>query len=366
MIDIQLTMFPILRSWLATLAFDARTRERCWKKLGRQLRVTHLPLEYCFRVLQERAQREHNPVHHVYGQIVRSLNSGERIGKALSRYAGPEEVMLIDSGQTGGEFMLAEGFAKAAELMEKKRRIKGMIIKQLAYPTLLLCLVIGFLFMIATVLIPELMRVSSPEKWSGTAWLLYKISSFVNSWYGGASLVLLVTLFFLIGWSFKRWCGPGRTVADRLPPWSIYRILVGVSWLYATAILLQTKEIKLVIILKKLIENKDTSPYLRSRLRPIYRLTMQGFSLGEALCKTATRWPDRILADDLRTYAALPGFNQQLGSIAEEMLEDSVEKIQAGASVMGVVSILLLSLTIILMVLGLLSINQHVTQGLGL
>lgn len=155
-------------------------------------------------------------------------------------------------------------------------------------------------------------------------------------------------------------------VADRIPPWSIYRILVGVSWLYATAILLQTKEIKLVIILNKLIENRDTSPYLRSRLRPIYRLTMQGFSLGEALCKTATRWPDRILADDLRTYAALPGFNQQLGSIAEEMLEDSVEKIQAGASVMGVMSILLLSLTIIIMVLGLLSINQQVTQGLGL
>ena len=103
---LQITVPSTLREWLAKSSFDARTRERCWKKLARQLRHTHLSLEHCFRILQERAKKEKNPTHLIYGRIVQSLLNGDTIGKALSRYATPEEVMLIDSGQTGGEACL--------------------------------------------------------------------------------------------------------------------------------------------------------------------------------------------------------------------------------------------------------------------
>ena len=115
---LQMTVPSTLREWLAKSSFDARTRERCWKKLAKQLRHTHLSLEHCFRILQERAKKEKNPTHLIYGRIVQSLLNGDTIGKALSRYATPEEVMLIDSGQTGGEATLSEGFEKAANLLE--------------------------------------------------------------------------------------------------------------------------------------------------------------------------------------------------------------------------------------------------------
>lgn len=366
MIALPITMPSALRHRLARLSFDSRTRERCWKKLARQLKFTHLPLEQCFRLLLERAKKDKNPVHHVYAHIVKSLLDGNTLGKALQNFAEPEEVMLINSGQTGGQAALAEGFAKAADLMEKKRKIKGAILKEVAYPILLFCSVIGFLFLISTMLMPEMMRLSDPAKWTGAAWLLYTISTFVTSWYGLASAILFAALLFLIGFSLKRWSGTGRTLADKFPPWSIYRVLVGISWLYAVSILLQMKNIKLVVILKSLIDDPSTSAYLRSRLGPIYRSTVRGMSLGDALDSAGTGWPDPVLVDDLRTYSALPGFNQQLGSIAQEMLNESMEKIQRGASVLGVGSILFLVMTIILMTLGIFSMQQHVTQGLGL
>ncbi len=356
---------PAVRNLIARSSFDPKVRERCWKKLARQLKHTHLSLEHCFRILQERAQKEKNPVHLVYGHIVQSLLSGETIGKALSRYATPEEIMLIDSGQTGGEAMLSAGFERAADLLEKKRKIKGMVIKEIAYPILLFCGVIGFLFTVSTMLIPQMSMLSDPEKWTGTAWLLYKLSSFITSLYGAAAALLLLCGIILILFSLKHWTGPGRTFADKIPPWSVYRVLVGVSWLYATAILLQTR-VKLVVILQRTLENRDTSPYLRSRLRPVYQFTLQGLSLGDALCSTPARWPDFALADDLRTYAALPGFNEQLSKIAEEMMDESMERIQRGANLLGVFSILLIILTIIFLVLGVFSIQQHVTQGIGL
>ena len=277
----------VLREWLSRNSFDSRTRERCWKKLARQMQHTHLSLELCFRVLQERAKKEKNPVHLVYGHIVQSLLSGETIGRALSRFASPEEVMLIDSGQTGGEAMLSAGFERAADLLEKKRRIKGMVAKEVAYPILLFCGVIGFLFTVSTMLIPQMAMLSDPEKWTGTAWLLYKLSSFITSWYGAATALLLACVVLLVCFSFKRWSGPGRTIADRFPPWSVYRVLVGVSWLYATAILLQTR-VKLVVILQRTLENPDTSPYLRSRLRPVYQFTLQHLHAGPILLLPTT------------------------------------------------------------------------------
>ena len=354
-----------LSSFLGKLSFDSKTRERCWKKLGRQLKVTHLPLEHCFRMLYERAKAEKNPVHIVYGHIIRSLESGHKIGKALTGFAAPEEIMLIDSGQTGGEFALADGFLRAAELMEKRRKIKGMLIKELAYPVLLFCGVIGFLVVISTVLMPQLTVLSNPETWHGPASVLYHLSDFIASWYGVGVAFFILFIIIVICYSMKNWCGFGRNFADKMPPWSIYRILSGVSWLYATAILLQTKELKLETIIRNTISGKAASPYLRSRLRPIYNHTIKGLNLGEALCAAGRHWPDASLADDLRTYAALPGFNQQLGSIADDMLMESMERIQRGASVLGVLSILFLVGTIVLLVSGIFSIQQQLTQGLG-
>jgi len=363
---LQINVPSAFQHWLAKLSFDSRTRERCWKKLARQVKYTHLPLEQCFRLLLERAKKDKNPVHHVYEHIVKSLRDGNTLGKALQGFAEPEEIMLINSGQTGGQASLAEGFAKAADLMEKKRKIKGGILKEVAYPIVVFCSVLGFLFLISTTLIPEMMRLSDPSKWTGAAWLLYQISTFVTSWYGLVSATVFVALLFFIGVSLKRWSGSGRVLADKIPPWSIYRVLVGISWLYAVSILLQMKELKLVVILKSLIDDPTTSDYLRSRLGPIYRSTVRGMSLGDALDSAGTGWPDPVLVDDLRTYSTLPGFNQQLGSIAQEMLNESMEKIQRGASILGVVSVLLLIMTVILMAMGIFSMQQHVTRGLGI
>lgn len=363
--SIEFALPPGLRDLFTRLAFDSRTRERCWKKMARQLRFTHISMERSFRILQERAKKEHNPAHLAYGRIAGALLAGHPIGKALSRYATPEEIMLIDSGQTGGEATLPEGFAKAADLLEKRRKIKEMLIKELAYPVFLLGAVVAFLFMVSTMLVPQMSRLSNPETWTGPAWMLYAVSNFVNSWYGAATLLLLIASFCLVGFSFQHWSGMGRSFADRFPPWSIHRILVGVSWLYATAILLQTG-VKIAVVLKKSIENPDMSPYLRSRLRPIYRHITQGLSLGDALWATPSKWPDRVLADDLRTYAALPGFTEQLAQIAEDMMTECMERIQRAAGILGTAAILLLVLTVIFLVFGVFSIQQHVTQGIGI
>ena len=225
--------------------------------------------------------------------------------------------------------------------------------------------VIGFLFIISKVLIPQLSMLAPPETWTGAGALLYQVATFITSWKGAVSGILVIAAAVLVSFSLKNWTGAGRNIADKIPPWSIYRVFSGVSWLYATAILLQTRELKLVNVLKKSLDSPDTSRYLRSRLQPIYLNTMRGKNLGEALFETPTRWPDASLADDLRTYASLPGFNSQLGVFAEEILNESMERIQRGAGMLGSACLILLIAVIGIILTGVLSVQQQLTQGLA-
>ena len=164
------------RLTLAGWNFHPRVRERCWKRLGRQLETAHLPLEYCFHLLEERAIADKSPLALVYATIGARLARGYSIGAAIASFASPEEVMLIDAGQSAGEQGLAQGFLRAASLMEKKRRMRAAIAKELVYPASLVAAMAAFLVVIAHVLVPRLAILANPATWQGAGAILYETS----------------------------------------------------------------------------------------------------------------------------------------------------------------------------------------------
>ena len=355
----------MLREFLAKRSFGASARERCWKKTGSLLISTHISVEQHFKTLHERAKKERKSIALVYGHITRKMAEGHKISEALAQYATAEEVMLIEAAQTAGENYLAEGFFKAAKLLHQKRRIKMLLVKQLAYPIFLLLGVIGFLVVIAKFIVPQLTAISDPETWTGASAALYNISLFVSSWKGIAAGIVFFLVCLAIGYSLKKLTGRLRDFADKIPPWSIYRLICGSTWLYATAMMLQTRNLKLETILRKSLKSRDTSPYMRSRLSPIHFKTLQGLNLGEALYQTPSRWPDATLADDFRTYSALPNFNELLGGISEEVMDESMEKIEQGASILGVLALFFLVIVIGLLVAGIFGIQDQITKSIG-
>ena len=351
--------------FLARLSFNGKERERCWTKTATLLASTHISVEQHFKKLRDRARQDKKSIARVYEHIVREMSKGRKISEAVAKYSTPEEVMLIEAAQTAGENFLADGFRKAAQLMQRKRKIRGLLIKQLSYPAFLMLGVVGFLIVIANFIVPQLTALSDPETWTGAAATLYGISSFVSSWQGAVTALAIGALGVAIIYSLKRLTGPVRDVLDRFPPWSIYRLVCGASWLYATAMMLQTKNLKLETILRNLLSKKETSRYMASRLKPIHIKTMAGNNLGEALYGTKTRWPDAGLADDFRTYAALPNFNELLGGIAERVMDESMEKIERGTGILGVLALFMLVIVIALLVAGIFGIQDQITKSIG-
>ena len=349
---------------LARAGFAAKTRERCWTRLSRQLALTRLPLEYCFRQLAERAAKDKSLLAHVYADIAARLARGLSVGEAIAPYAGPEEVMLIDAGQRSGEKGLAEGFRLAAQCMQKRRTMRTAIVRELVYPASLMAAMCACLIVISTVLVPRLAILANPATWQGAGAILYKVSLFVSSVRGLAALAGLLTLAVLVWLSLPRLTGKVRYYADFLPPWSVYRLLTGVSWLYATALLLQTRQ-QLGVIVRRLILARETSPYLRWRLLPVLEADSQGLSLGDALCSTKDRWPDRDMAEDIRIYSALPGFSDMLTALAEHLMTDAMERVQRLAKLLGGVAIAGVVVLMLLLVTGLFGIQEQITSSVG-
>ena len=346
---------------LGRLAFTSKVRERCWRKLASHQRH-RMPLDESLKLFARQAKANKSPVEHCYTEIRNRLASGKNMGAALSGYASPEEALLIHSSQKGGN--LPEGLTLAADLLAARRKIIAAVIGAIAYPAMLLGVIIAVLYVIAAVVMPQLTSITDPTRWQGPAAMLYRVSLFVNSACGIAALALLLAVLVIVFMTLSRWTGPARLKADKLPPWSVYRLLVGVSWLHTVATLMSAGQ-KLVDILDAMLLDRNTPPYLRSVLKKINNHAARGANLGDALANTGMHWPSSQLVDELQAYSNLPGFGEQLRSIANDWLEEGISMIVRAARGLNVICILTVGGLVILMVMGVSSIQQQIATGLG-
>ena len=347
--------------YLARLSFSSKVRERFWRKLASQQRH-NMPLDESLLLFAKQARARKSLHERCYLDIRDRLALGKDIGNALYGYASAEEILLISSSQKGGN--LPEGLMLASELIVAKRKIIGAVVNALAYPAVLIGVLVAFLYVIGTVVMPQLTAITDPTRWQGPALALYRVSQLVNSPYGIVCLAGFLASIFLAVFSFPRWTGQGRYWADKCPPWSIYRLLVGVSWLHTVATLMFAGR-KLIEILDAMLKDRSSTPYLRWVLRRIQIYAARGANLGDALLATKLQWPAPALIDELQTYAALPGFNAQLRSIAADWLDEGIEMIIRAARGLNVFCTILVGLLVILMVAGVSSIQQQIATGLG-
>ena len=178
------------------------------------------------------------------------------------------------------------------------------------------------------------------------------------------TLLALVGTLILIFVTLPLWAGTGRRWADRIPPWSVYRLLVGVSWLHTVATLMSVGQ-KPVDILAAMLADHSTTPYLRNILRRINNHVGRGSNLGDALEKTGLRWPSPELVEELQAYSNLPGFGEQIRAIAADWLTDGINLIVQAARALNIICILMVGGLVILMVTGITSIQQQIAIGIG-
>ena len=199
--------------------------------------------------------------------------------------------------------------------------------------------------------------------WKGIAASLVDLSVFVDK-----HPILLFSTFpcivIIVLITFPYWKGVGRARADKIPPWSIYRTFIGVSWLLALSALVRAG-MPVSRAVRSLMGNEAT-PYLKSRLSRALLFINNGDNLGEALYHTHLGFPDEEVVGDLRIYAELDSFQEALENLANGWLESSVRDIDKKAAILNGFAILTIAAVIGWVVWGTFEMHNQMVSGMGL
>lgn len=345
---------------LTRFLFNGKMRRKVYLRLATQLRY-NVSLLFSLETLRDQSKKRNKVLSEMYSHIIEQLELGRKLASTLAEYIPNDELMLIQSGEAGGN--LQEGFLLAAKVIQAKQNIGASIRMAIAYPMVLFTLLILLLVVVSFMVIPNFALISDPTLWTGSAYALYVISNIITSPFGVIMLVTLLLSILAVSYSFPNLTGKTRIILDRFPPYSMYRLTIGTTWLFTIASLIKSGK-QLNDILKEMIQSETNSPYLKERLHAILESYAVGKKFGESLVLANMDFPDAELVDDIKVYSELPHFEETLYQIAEDWLNEGTEKIKDSSKIFNTICLLFIASAIIGIVLAFQNIQQTMIQGI--
>lgn len=335
-------------------------RKRIWLKLaklldnGVQIKVA---LE-SMRTRRVRAKGAKDAVAVAYGEWISEINNGKRFSDAIIGWVPPEEVMLISSGEQSGR--MEASLHSAVSLIDSGDKIKSAVIGGLMYPAILILMAFGTLYLFGYKVIPGFARILPEDRWTGLAANMVDVSHFVQNWLWLVALLLIVVIASVI-WSLSRWNGAIRTKLDAYPPYSIYRLVKGSTWMIALSSLVEAG-VRAETAFQMLGER--ASPWLKERNDACLHGMRNGYSIGDALARSGHNFPDAEIIDDLGVYSSLSSFDQALAVIGKETMASSIESIQGVMKIVFNAGIAVVGVLLFWMIGGMLAMQVQMSSAL--
>lgn len=290
---------------------------------------------------------------------MKSVRNGDPFSVALRGWAPSTELLMLSVGDVANLEMALENTVK---VVEGTKRMKEAVMGAVLYPLFLISLVILLIYGVGRYMVPPMIDAVPNLKWTGIARQLVALSFFVDE----NPLLLFSTLpiiVFLTCLTFPRWKKESRAYADKIPPWSIYRIFIGVGWLLSLSALVKagTPVSKALRSLRA-----DASPYLLYRIDSALKHVNNGDNIGDALYKTELGFPDEEVIGDLRIYSELDNFTEALERLSVEWMEDSIKNVAQKAAALNGLAILMIAAVICWVVAGTFDMQEQMVDGMGL
>lgn len=341
----------------ARLQFGDAARLRFYRKVAKML-GNGLPLLRILGELRERAcarggQRDAMVI--ICDDCRGMLQNGRMLSEALQPWIPDNEQMIILAGEQSGR--LEHTLYVLIDVVLAGKRIRRVVAGGLAYPGALFGLTLTYIYVFGTQVVPQFALLVDPSRWQGAAASLYLMSQLVRQW-TLPLLVLLAAAAALVVFALPRWRGSLRAVADRVAPFSIYRMLAGGTFLLAFSALQGAG----ISVEKSLVRLSDAAnPWLRERLDGALMGIKSGLNCGEALRNAGYGFPSPEVIDDLCVYADYKGFTEALAMLAQEWMEEGVEAVTAQMKVLNGVAIAVLALVMGWLVTGFFGLQQEIT-----
>ncbi len=352
--------------WLLTYAkimcnLSNKKRLKVYRKLAALLRNRFSlmnALDMIYNGISEEGRHPNDPMAIAISMWGRSLQEGHPFSDCLKGWAPSRERLMLSVGDVSD---LESALMNLIKVSEGSTRMIRPIVNAIAYPSFLMMMSVLILYAIGVYMVPPMLSAAPNTVWTGTAKTLIDLSEWIQEHWKFA-FALLPTIGIIIYVTIGIWTGKLRVKFDRIPPWSLYKIFTGITWLLALSALVKGG-VPVSIALTSL--RRDSSKYLKERIDGALSFIKNGDNLGQALDKSEFEFPDKQIIADLKIYSELDNFEEALDKLANEWLEESVYMIEQKAEIMNAVALLTVSGIIAWAVFGTFDMQDQITSSMG-
>ena len=290
--------------------------------------------------------------------FVNTIENGMPFSDALKGWAPSRERLMLSVGDVSD---LESALLNLIKVTEGSTKMVRPIIGAVSYPSFLFMMSILIIYAIGAYMVPPMIDAAPDVRWVGTARTLVDISSWIQENWLVAFVtfpVIMIVIYATIG----IWTGPVRAVIDNVPPWSLYKVFIGITWLLALSALVKGG-VPVSTALQSL--RRDSNAYLKERIDKTLIFINNGDNLGQALAKTGLDFPDPEIINDLKIYSELDNFEEALDNLANDWLEESVYMIEEKAGILNMVALLAIGGVIAWAVMGTFEMQDQITSNMG-
>lgn len=234
----------------------------------------------------------------------------------------------------------------------------GKVVGGMAYPSVLLLGAYSLVIYFGKSVMPQLNEILPMEQWTGPAAGLRAMAIFADNYVMPVTIFLIVSIVSLI-LSLPRWSVGGRSFADKLPLYSIYRAYTGVNFLVAMAAL-TNGGVKVVDSINNIIPR--SSPYVKKRLLMTRHGLLSGKNLGQALYDTRTDWPDPGINLNLKVFAQTQDLSASMDRIARDSLTQTEKKMDRSLAAMKFFAMMTVFFVLVTVMAGIFGLQSQLGQ----
>lgn len=341
--------------------FSNSTRLKIYRKLASLLRNRFSlmdALDMLHDGITNGGKKPNEPMAIAMASWGHALQNGLPFSDALKGWAPDRERLMLSVGDVSN---LENALLNLIKVSEGSTKMIRPIVSAIAYPSFLFMMAVLIVWAIGVYMVPPMLEAVPGLNWVGTARTLVDLSDWVQKNWLIAFSVFPITALVIYS-TISIWTGKIRALIDNVPPWSLYKVFVGITWLLALSALVKGG-VPVSIAMSSL--KRDASRYLIERIDAALEYIKNGDNLGQALNKTGFQFPDKEIIADLKIYAELDNFEEALESLANNWLEESVYMIEQKAGILNMVAILFVAGIIAWAVFGVFDMQDQITAAMG-
>jgi type II secretory pathway component PulF len=346
----------------AKMSFGGQHRADTYERLASLLKQVKLDvaIRALYDVASEGGKKPNEGKAVIFSHTMEAIGRADKLGDALEPFVPQAESLLLISGERAGDLSLM--LRNAASVVRARADMIGAVIAETMTPLVLLLSAVGYVVFYAISVVPKLVLPSmKPDNWEPAAKALVYTSKVLVS-HGWIALPIVAAFIALVIYSIPRLTGRVRLYLDYLPPYSIYRVVVGSSVILSLAAMLKSGY-KLLDALELIRESAN--PWLTERIDGMIAGIRQGFGPGVALRMAGHNFPDARVIGDIIIFSQSSNFDQAMSRVADDLLENSVKRVVAISAALKYVAYFTLFGVMAFITIGTTSITSSLSSAVG-